>query len=209
MKDRPALREIEKRAWTRTFEHGMWDMVLGSMFLTFGVSILVSFPAVAGLWVVVLLPSFRELGRRVVLSRIGHVRFRGRRQRAKARVTGMLVALAVLGVAVFGLVMWAASSKESLPAWGQWVAHHLIILIGLIWGGAMAVTAWLVDFPRLYGYGALIFASLVVTDFMPGYSLGITLVIAGGLILLAGIVLFVRFLRRYPRQDLSQTESHE
>ncbi len=209
MNNRLALREIEKRAWLRTFEHGMWDMALGSLFLAFGVSVMVSFAALAAIWVAVLLPSFRETGRKLVVPRIGHVQFRGRRQRANARVVGMLTALAALGGAVFAVFLWLAGAGDAAPPWVDWIGRHFVIVIGVIWGGAIALTGWLVDFPRLYAYGSLILASLVITDFVPAYPLGTSLVVSGGLILVTGVVLFVRFLRRYPKRNPPEPEQPE
>jgi hypothetical protein len=201
MNSRLTLREIEKRAWLRTFEPGMWDMALGSLFLSFGISVLVSFAAVSAIWIVVLLPAFREAGRKLIVPRIGHVQFRGRKRRANVRVIGMLAALAVLGGAVLAVNLWFALARNEAPGWVDWAARHALLVIGFIWGGAAVLTGWLIDFPRLYVYGALIFGSLWVSDFVPAYSLGISLIVAGGAILLVGVFLFIRFLRRYPRHD--------
>lgn len=199
-----ALKEIEKRAWLRTFEHGLWDMAIGSLFLMFGLSIVVSFPALSAVWVATFMPGFREIGRRLVVPRIGHVQFAKRRSRAKGRLTGVLTATAVMGMVTFLFMMWV--SKDATPPWAQWVGDHFVIFIGLIWGGALIVTGWLVDFPRLYGYGVLMIGSLVLTDLLDGYHLGASLSMVGGLILLIGIVLLIRFLRRYPRQSIENQE---
>ena len=205
MRNRFALREIEKKAWFRTFEHGMWDIGIGSMFMAFGLSILADFAALSAVWVAALMPGFREIGRKLVVPRIGHVQFREQRKRATARLTGMLTVSALMGLVTFLFITWI--SRGTAPAWAQWIGEHFVIFIGLIWGGALAFTGWLVDFPRLYGYGSLIFGSLLITDFVKGYHLGVSLTIVGGLILLTGIILLIRFIRRYPKQEDVHTES--
>lgn len=205
MSSRWALREIEKKAWFRTFEHGMWDIGVGSMFMMFGLSILVNFAALSAIWIAALLPAFREIGRRLVVPRIGHVQFRKRRKRAIGRLTGVLTVTASMGVVAFLFIMWI--TRGTAPVWAQWIGEHFVIFIGLIWGGALAGTGWLVDFPRLYAYGALMSGSLLITDFVKGYHLGTSLAIVGGLILLTGLVLLIRFIRRYPRQENVHTES--
>jgi hypothetical protein len=199
MTNRLALRDIEKKIWLRTFEHGMWDIGIGSMFLMFGLSILADFVALSGGWIIVLVPALREAGRRLVIPRIGHVRFRDRRKLAKGRLTGMLTVTALMGLVVFLFIAWI--SRAAAPAWALWIGKHFVIVIGLIWGGALAVTGRLVDFPRLTLYGGLVFGSLLITDFVPGYHLGVSLTLVGGVILLAGIVLLIRFMRRYPKQE--------
>ncbi len=203
------LREIEKKAWFRTFEHGLWDIGIGSMFLMFGLSILANFTALAAIWVAALLPGFREIGRKLVVPRIGHVQFRERRRRATGRLTATLTATTIMGMVTCLFIMWL--SRGTAPAWAQWIGDHFVIFIGLIWGGALAVTGWLVNFPRLYGYGALVFGSLLITDYVPGYHLGVSLmgvslIIVGSLILSTGIILLIRFIRRYPKQDVVPTE---
>ena len=185
----------------------MWDIGIGSMFMMFGLSILASFAALSAIWMVGLLPGFREIGRRLIEPRIGRVQFRERRKQATTRVTGMLTVTAVMGMVTFLFITWV--SKGTAPAWAQWIGDHFVIFIGLIWGGALAVTGWLVNFPRLYAYGALIFGSLVITAFVKGYHLGFSLTIVGGLILLTGIILLIRFLRRYPKQEGTLMESDD
>ena len=204
MSNRFTLRELEKKAWLRTFEHGLWDMGIGSMFLMFGVTILLDIPALAAIWVAALMPAFREIGRKLVVPRIGHVQFRERRKLAKGRFRGVLTVVMLLGLVFFAFFTWF--SRGTAPSWAQWIADHFILFIGLVWGGALAVTGKLVDFPRLFAYGALIFGSLAITDSINGYHLGISLSLAGGIILLTGIVLFARFMRRYPKLDESIRE---
>lgn len=199
MINRLALRETEKKAWFRTFEHGMGDIGIGSMFMMFGLSILVDFVALSAIWVAALLPGLLQAGRRFIVPRIGHVQFRARRQLAKGRLTGVLTATAVMGLVTFMFMAWIL--KGDAPVWAQWIGDHFVIFIGLIWGGALAVTGWLVDFPRLYIYGGLMFGSLLITDSVKGYHLGFSLALVGGLILLTGIALLIRFIRRYPKQD--------
>lgn len=199
MSSRLALREIEKKAWIRTFEHGMWDIGIGSLLLMFGLTIVIDFPAMSAIWVAALMPSMREVGRKVVVPRIGHVQFREPKNRAKGRLRGILTATMVLGVAFFAFIFWVL--KGDAPSWAHWVSEHFILVIAFVWGGALAAAGWLVNFPRLYAYGALVCGSLVITDFLPGYQLGFSLLVVGGIILLAGLLLLLRFLRRYPRQD--------
>jgi|GEM_PF-727846 len=207
MTDRSMLRAIEKRAWLRTFEHGMWDVGIGSIFLLFGLSIITEFPALAAIWVASFYPALRQTGRKLVVPRVGQAQFRGRRKRAMANTTWILTGVAVMGLGTFLFMFWQSSAAET-PAWVEWITQHFVIFIGLIWGGALAVSAWILHFPRLYAYGALMFGSLLVTDLIEGYHLGISLTIVGGIILVTGLLLLLRFIRKYPKQDLTESENH-
>lgn len=194
----PSLREVERSVWLRTFEHGLWDLAVGLLLLSFGVGILTELYWISAIVVPVGLPVMRGLARRAIVPRIGHATFRGRRKRSPAHVQLILAALALAGVGMFALTAFA--TREAAPAWATWLRSHFIVVIGLIWGGALAVAGWAVDYPRLYAYGGLVLGALLAVDRIPtGYHLGHALIGVGGLIVLVGAGLFLRFLRRYPR----------
>ncbi len=197
MKDRAGLREIERRVWLRTFEHGLWDLSIGLLLLSFGVGILTEFYWIPAIVVPVGLPSMRDLARRAIVPRIGHATFRGRRKRSMIHVQLILAALALVGAGMFAFTAFA--TRDTAPGWATWVRSHFIIVIGLIWGGALAIAGWAADYPRLYAYGGLLFGALLAIDLAPaGDHLGHALIGVGGLIAVVGVVLFIRFLRRYP-----------
>ena len=166
---------------------------------SFGAGILTEFYWLSGIVVPVGLPTMQGVARRMIVPRIGHATFRGRRKRSLVHVQLILAGLVVLGLAMF--LFTAFATRSEAPQWMTLVRSHFVIVIGLIWGGALVVAGWAVDFPRLYAYGAALFGALLAVDLWPGrgYHLGHALLGVGGLIALAGVALFVRFVRRYPR----------
>jgi len=192
------LKDLERRVWLRTFEHGLWDIAIGLLLLSFGVGILTGFYWLSAIVVPVGLPAMRDLARRLIVPRIGQATFRGRRKRSLARVRVILTVLALLGLGMFAFT--GLATRDAAPDWMTWVRSHFVVVIGLIWGGTLVVAGWAVDYPRLYAYGALLFGGLLAVDLVPtGYHLGHVLAAIGGLIALVGIGLLVRFVLRHPR----------
>jgi len=206
MRPRSALRDLERKIWLRTFEHGLWDVALGSLFLSFGLSIFVDFAPLTAIWVVVLFPSLRDAGRRLIIPRIGHVQFQEPRQRANTRLIGILSVSVVVGLMAFLFTAWA--SDGTAPTWALWIRGHFAGVLGMMWGAMIAATGWLVDFPRLYAYGALMVVALWTTDLTGRIHLGVSLTGVGAIILCVGLVLLVRFLRTYPKQDPREGPPH-
>jgi len=66
------LRDIERRAWSHTFEHGLWDIAIGSLLLGFGVSILTEIYRISAIWVPPAFPGLRDLAKWLVLPHLGH-----------------------------------------------------------------------------------------------------------------------------------------
>jgi hypothetical protein len=207
MEGRFGLREIERKAWLRTFDHGLWDIAIGLVLLSFGAAILTGFYWLSPVWVAVLVPSMRDLARRVIVPRIGHVTFKKRRQRSTTRIQLVLFVLALAGGGMFLFIAW--STRGAAPEWVGWIRSHFLIVIGLIWGSALVAGGWAADFPRLHAYGALVFLTLLVSDLTAGYNLGHALVAVGGAIALAGIALLIRFVRRYPRHPIEGGEADD
>jgi hypothetical protein len=204
MRVRLGLREIERKAWLRTFEHGLWDLAVGLLILSFGISILTQFYWMTAIWVPLGVPIFRDLAKRLVVPRLGHVTFRRRRQRSIFRIQIILALLAVGGLGMFLLTNW--STRANAPVVVQWVRSHMLAVIGAVWGGGLVAAGWGADYPRLYVYGVFLFGVLLGSDLGLAYNMGEGLAAVGSLIALVGAGLFVRFLWKYPRHPGSTSE---
>jgi len=199
MTPRTLLRDIERKAWLQTFEHGLWDIAIGLLWLSIGVSILTGYVWMTPIWVAVALPSLQQSMRRLIVPRIGHVAFRKRRQRSTARITAILTVTALLGVVFFFLTSW--STQANAPRAILWLRSHMLAVIALIWGGALAIAGWAADFPRLFLYGAVLFGVLLGADLGLPYDMGESLLGVGALITAVGLILLLRFHRRYPAHE--------
>jgi len=198
MSERTGLARIEKRAWLRVFEDGIWDIAVGLVLLGFGLSIWAGLPYLAGVFPAVSVPLIQSFKRRIDGPRIGHVAFGRRRRVQSRRVSWILTALVAFGAVFFVLTGWAVGRSEA-PAFVGWFRVHFEAMLGVIWGSALAAAGWSVGFRRFYVHGFLVFAALLGSDLAPGHALGVALTAAGGAITGVGIFFLIRFLRRYPR----------
>lgn len=203
------LKELEKRAFRSTFQDGLWDIYIGLLmlfiglmfnfqdseeipFLGFGLIILGIGVAFAIFW----------FGKKyITVPRLGLVKFgaaRKRKKRTLAIVMGVLVLL-TLGLS---LLTAAANRTPELRAAidaviPPGIAHRLFLasIVSLLVGSAMILVAYYNDVPRGYYIAVVMVLGFFLTELLdtPLYH-----IIAGFLILVPGIVLFVRFLQNHP-----------
>ena len=211
------LREIERRAFRSTYQDGLWDMCWGAIVMAMAISmhrpedgygpaniiLATVVPVVAG--------GLFWLGKKLItLPRMGQVRFgpaRKRRGRTLAIILGLVV---LVQAGIVGLTALGGLDPQVGAQINGFLADHSLerlavaALGSLFVGPAMILIAYFSDFPR--GYYIAIMMSLAVFVMIllnrPVYAL-----IIGGLIVLPGLVLFVRFLKRYPLSQ--QRVSHE
>jgi hypothetical protein len=202
--------EVQRRVFRLlNYEDGLWDITLGVMFLLLGIYPVTrrllgpALNALLFLALLAILVAGQLYARRVVSApRIGMAK--PRRSPAK---TALLAIAVVLVLATFGLVLATLLSPQSIPEprWThlpEWVGDlDVDILASLAIIGLFSLMAYLSGVLRLYLYGWLIglgnLASTALTLYA-GYAFNLPLVIAAGIILLIGLSLLIRFLKKYP-----------
>jgi len=187
MSEKINLKELERKAWTSYFEDGLWDIFMGLLMLTGGIraltdNVLFTLGFVPAVLVVV-------VGKRFITTpRIGHVKF-GRSRKVKQRRLIAIISISVIATFVLLLLPLSglALPKISIsPIIAVWIA----VIFGLL--------AYYMDFRRLYLYGLLFAMSEVLWGQFDKPVGSITQTISGIAILLIGLFVLVRFLRKYP-----------
>jgi hypothetical protein len=211
------LKEIERRAFRSTYQDGLWDMCWGAIVMAMAISMHRPEdgygPANIILATVVPVGAgglFWAGKKLITLPRMGQVRFgpaRKRRGRTLAIILGLVV---LVQAGIVGLTALGGLDPQVGAKINGFLADHSLerlavaALGSLFVGPAMILIAYFSDFPR--GYYIAIMMSLAVFVMIllnrPIYAL-----IIGGLIVLPGLVLFVRFLKRYPLSQ--ESVSHE
>ena len=204
------LKEIERKAVRSTYQDGLLDicisLVVGSMaLLMFNVAqdkLSLLYVVLAFLGVLAGQVVYWAGKKFITLPRMGQVKFgETRRQRTKSlTVILIMVVLIQVGIVLLTAGVWA------IPAWGdklqelfpgRGATDLLVATVGALFvGPSMMAIAYFTDFPRGY-YIALVMSLgvfLMIWLWQPLIQVG-----AAILIFIPGLVLFVRFLRQYPR----------
>ncbi|HEY44615.1 MAG TPA: hypothetical protein G4O11_11600 [Anaerolineae bacterium] len=202
MSQKISLKDAERRAFTSTFHDGLWDIFIGCFLLQFSIGPFLS-PTLGDFWSsVVFLPFFALaflviwfVKKHVITPRVGIVKFGQWRVTRMMRFNaGMVLALTVfLLLGILSLVQFG-----SIPGWIHTARFSLIFLI------TFCAAAYFLDFTRLYIYGVIIALSPLIGEVLYVYlkashhGFPITFGITAGLIILTGLVLFIRFLQDNP-----------
>lgn len=203
------LKDIEKRAFRATYQDGLLDINIGGIVLSMSTleysSISDTQPLlrfgllVAGLTVSSLI--FWGGKKYLTIPRLGQVKFGPRRQKRNLIMASILAGIVLLQVIflVGSILLWRN------PEWATSLGLHtsnrdlermmVALIAALFVGPSMTLIAYFTDFLRGY-YIAFILslaAFSLVWFHQPAYF-----TIAGLIILIPGVILFVRFLREHP-----------
>lgn len=202
------LKSIERRAFRSTFEDGLWDIYLGLVMAA--MAVFMYRPAsgysplniILAVLVTILAYNLYRAGKRyITLPRMGQVRFgpiRKRRKTVLAFVLGGLIVLqvGVLLLTVFGWLNPGVSKELNASLIQNDLMDMVVASIGALFvGTGLSLVAFFNDVPRGY-YNAFLVslaAFLMVWLNQPAYPLFLACLVA-----LPGLVLFIRFLRKYP-----------
>jgi hypothetical protein len=195
------LKQIERKAWKSYFhQDGFLDIFMGLLLLAMAVYHALSeagVPDSQGLVVcaaleVVALAIFWAGKRFVTRPRLGLVRF-GAQGRARQKKTWVILAISFLaGAALF--ITSLAFGGAGLP--DVLVDNAAVpVLIGIWMMLIFSLVSYFMDFTRGYVIGALYALGF---SGAPLLDTPLVFALAGGAVLLMGLIVMIRFLRRYP-----------
>ena len=200
------LKELERKAWTSYFQDGLWDIYLGLLLLAMAVWALLSDVGFSESWGMAIFIGLEVLamlvlwiGKKLItVPRMGRVKFGPKR---KAKLSWVRVILFISVLVGAGVFVAASAMRGNRPGWlnaaffapAAWVVNAIVVF---------SLGAYFLDFKRLYLIGVM-YALAVPLDILFRQFSDIDLsFIAFGIpamvILIIGLVVFVRFLRDYP-----------
>ena len=194
------LKELEKKAYHDSQQDGLMEVMMGLILMTFGGFF---YSPIFAFYILLIIFSGKIVEfvrRRYTYPRIGFVKFR--EENPKDALTGVfLFELAVI-VIIFTLISISGDVKD-YSLWVKWSP----LFFGMILVGPFAHAQSRSGSVRYTGYAILsvilgLFFSLI--EFGSGCTgLILYLVLIGVFLVLGGLVIFIRFLRKYP---LPETE---
>jgi hypothetical protein len=202
------LKQIERRAFRSTYQDGLWDVYFGLIVISMAMFMFRPVGGYSPVNMILALSGFGLsymifwLGKKfITLPRMGQVKFGEARKKRKLTLMVILgaVVLIQVGFVLFQVFAWLTPNvRESLN--GILLDRRLMDLVvaaigALFIGPSMMLIAYFKDFPRGYYIAVMMMLAVFLMIYLnrPIYP-----IVIGGLIILPGLVLFVRFLQKYP-----------
>ena len=199
------IKAMEKKAWISTFQDGLWDIYFGLLIMGIGFSWLGGFfglpetidvlVTLMGWDIGVLLVFF--LGKKYITRpRMGFVKF-GQTRKKRNKLLGLFIGLMVVFTLITFIFTLLGMFQLQLPGF------MVMLLIGLLFITLpFSIIAYFLQLKRLYlyailgGFGLFISELLVPIIGAPYHDI-ITFGGIGFVITITGIIIFIKFLKRY------------
>jgi hypothetical protein len=189
------MNEIERQIYLSYSEDGLVDIAIGVVIMVWGIMLFGEPTGLIGLLGILGLAIW-YLGKRfITIPRIGTFQPAPKTQR---RLSNLAIFLVVLGLIAF-LAILASRAFSS-----AFLSDHPLGILGLVIAVGVALLAYLLNATRIYIYALILFLAFAGGEILAGTvtsfdAFAISVVLGGGLILLSGLIVLFRFVRKYPR----------
>lgn len=188
------LKEIERKVYTSYHQDGLIDITIALVILAFATIVALDIPWLGGIWGVTAFSFYAGAKKILTVPRIGYVKLP--QQRAK-RINIVMVALGLLS-AIFGMVAFMQTEEAGTPSWLVVLIENYMLTIGLIVAALFLLAGYTFRTKRMYAYALLTLTMFVAGHFIY-FPLQYYLTALGSLILLIGLTMLIRFIRKYPK----------
>jgi len=188
------LKEIERKAYTSYHQDGVIDVTIAFVVFVFNIMMLSDMPWLGGITGILAISFYAGAKKLLTVPRIGYVKFP--QQRAQ-RITTVTVVLGVLALVV-GIFAFMQTTSQGTPAWLQLLIENYMLTIGTAGATLFLLGGYAFKTKRVYAYALLTLAMFVAGHFII-FPLYYYLTVLGTLILLIGLIMMIRFVRKYPK----------
>jgi len=182
------LKQLEKMIANRFMEDGLWDMYIGVMAVSFGVTILSGLSYLTGIVAAIGFALHSYWKSRITYPRVGLIQLKHRKKRSVISI--------VSGVFLFGLLTFTMVTLNTENTLTVFLQDNLLLFIAMIWGGTVIIAGMTFNVTRFYVYGVVLFFSVFLSDLIG--DLGLNLIISGTLVFISGLIVMLHFIRKYP-----------
>jgi len=205
MKEKMSLKELERNMYRDSIQDGILDIQIGCMLLMFVLPIYLndflgdfwSSMVFLPLWILVII-GFRAYRKKVIQPRVGKIQY-GTYRKKRLKRTNIII----LVINAIALLLGILSFIQFKDVSGYVISSRfsIILLIGF------SLAGYMLDFPRLYIYGIIISAAPIVGEYLyqnlgfshHGFPATFGILSAG--MIITGLIILVRLLKKYPPQD--------
>jgi hypothetical protein len=202
------LKELERRTFRTVTDDGLWDVLIAGVFSMLAIAPLLSgslgdlwsSAIFAPIWLVTYL-IIHAVRKRVVIPRVGTVRFGEDRKRRLRRFSVVMLAVNVVA-ALLGLAAAIGVQRGWVNIGGDGIGYPLTLGIVILIG--FSVGAYAASIPRYYLYGLMLAGAPLVGEWLWRHDLAthhgypIVFGAAAVIILITGITRFLTHLRDHP-----------
>jgi len=192
------LKEIERKAYMSYFQDGLWDTLIGIFLLVWGIGILTDTAGLTGVYFLPTMWIILSLKKRLAYPRIGHVKM------AQEKKTLSWLAIAGVVTLLIAIVAYVLTISGNTP---NLLKDNFLFLFGVVNAIVVCVIAYWWKVNRWYAYAAIIVAGVASHQWLE-ISNPFSFIIPGSVILLSGLVVLIRFLRKYPSITEKERDNH-
>jgi hypothetical protein len=200
MAEKINLKDVQKQVYMSFTEDGLIDLSIGLVIFGFAALLMVGQAWMVGLLGGIPLLIWYSGKRLLTYPRSGSIETS---REMKSRTRNYTFALLISGLGVLAFIIVIAASGRSF------LADHSLALFGLVLALGISTLAILTKANRLFLYAVLVFAAMAIGEVL-NQPIGtidvflLSVLIAGAIIILAGILILVSFLRKYPVISLDE-----
>ena len=189
----------QQRVYTHYDQDGLADLLIGLGVLLAGLSMLLDVDVpLAALWVVLWLPLSTSARKSITARRPANVEAPPEQQKGIAKAALFVAGILLLLVAADMVVLWRQKTGNIPPWFLAGLRDYLTVILGLLGAIVISVMGWLSGLDRLYAY-AVATAVVFVGGYLLNAPIALAVAVVGGIVMLWGLGLLVRFVRKYPK----------
>ena len=192
------MKEIERQVYLSYSEDGLVDIAIGTVITAWGLMLIMEPTGLIGLLGLLGLGIWYIGKRLITIPRIGVIEPSPKMER---RLSNLAVFLVGLGIVVFVGILLSRAAGSLV------ISDYSLAILGLVLAVGVAILAYLLNATRIYIYAVILFVSftggeILAKSIIAFDAFALSVILGGGLIVLSGIVVLVRFVRKYPRPQM-------